>query len=100
MKKLTFISSLLVFAFLSPVMADRKHSPFEWHGTATRIAPDGKLEDKERVANHPSWIVKPLEPVYSRMESPSAGGEAAGEENTFANCLAKCLCPWNWFNKK
>lgn len=99
MKKLTFISSVLVLAFLSPVMADRKHSPFEWHGTATRIAPDGKLEDKERVANHPSWIVKPLEPVYSRMESPSAGDSGADEENTFANCVAECLCPWNWFKK-
>jgi hypothetical protein len=100
MKKLTFISSLLFVAFLSPVMADRKHSPFEWHGTATRIQPDSKLADKEGVSNHPSWIVKPLSPAYSRMVSPSAGGSAASEGTSFAKCVGNLLCPVNWFKKK
>jgi hypothetical protein len=84
MKKLTFISYLRVLAFLSNVMADRKRSPLEWHGNAKRIACDGKLKDKARVANHPSLMVKPLEPVYLRMESPSSGGVGADEGNTFA----------------
>lgn len=73
-----------------------KRSPLEWHGNAKRIAPDGKLKDKASVANHPSWMVKPLEPVYFRMESPSSGGVGADEGNTYANGL----CPWNWFKKK
>ena len=60
-----------------------KRSPLEWHGNAKRIAPDGKLKDKASVANHPSWMVKPLEPVYFRMESPSSGGVArAGREGS------------------
>jgi len=100
MKKLTFISSLLFVAFLSPVMADKKNSPFEWHGSATRIAPDGSLTAKEGVSNHPSWIVKPLKPAYSRAVSPSAGGSAADDSNTFAKCVGKYLCPLNWFKKK
>jgi hypothetical protein len=40
--------------------------------------------------------VKPLEPVYFRMESQSSGGVGADEGNTLSNGL----CPWNWFKKK
>ena len=99
MKKLTFISSLLFVAFLAPAMAERKHTPFAWHGTATRIAPDGTLKDVEKERNHPLWLVKPLAPVYERMESPNANA-APTEKTCFAKCVGSALCPMNWFKKK
>ena len=101
MKKLSLISSFLLLAFICPVLADGdKHQPFKWHGSATRIAPDGTLMDKPGTSNHPLWLVKPLKPVYERMESPSAGGGGeAGSCNTFAKCLGKVLCPVNWFKR-
>lgn len=102
MKKLTFISSLLFVALLIPSMADDgRYRPFDWHGSATRIAADGSLKAKPSQSNHPSWLVKPLKPIYSRAVSPSKGssGSASGGKS-MAQCLGSKLCPFNWFKKK
>ena len=97
MNKRTLVSSLLFLAFLSPVMADRQATPFEWHGTATRIHPvDGSIGGKDTPYCPPEKAIAPILYVYNKMESPSAGGSS--EPSGFAKCLLS-LCPVNWFNR-
>ena len=93
----TLVSSFLFLAFLSPVMADRQATPFEWHGTATRVHPkNGSILGKDTPYCSPEQAMAPILYVYNKMESPSAG--ASSKPSGFSKCLG-VLCPVNWFKR-
>lgn len=100
MKKLTFISSLLLLAFIAPVMADGPSNPVEYHGSATRITPDGKINAREGKRHSALWPLAPALYIYKGLEAPSAKGSSddSGSSNTFGKCLAN-LCPITWLKK-
>lgn len=117
MKKHALIGSLLLLAFLSPSMADndRKFTPFEYHGSVTRITPEGKIVkrvsragytrrhqlpratpdekilDRAKKRNDPAWPVAPLISAYNKAESPSAG---ASSRQTGLSRWLSGFCPW------
>ncbi len=90
MKIISLISFSLFVTLMSSALADKRSTPFAFHGSATRIQNDGSIAPADGPYLSPRKIVAPFYRVASKAQSPSAG---KSEPSGFAKWLARCICP-------
>ena len=106
MKKFTALFSLFLFTLVSPLMADGLRRPFEYHGSATRITPEGRINSKSTESHSLRKILAPVTHVVNRCEAPSGRASITDgyqpKERAASTGAARCvslLCPWTWFRR-
>lgn len=105
MKKLIVLASLSFLALASPLLADGLKRPIEYHGSATRITPEGSINPKETESHSLSKLLRPVAWTVNRLEAPSGRPSVTSSTHAGRSAsagLGRCLswlCPATWFNR-